>query len=184
MCKKMPHLVSFVLVFVLFSSICRGVENHNALQEEGIIDPNIAHNPEPPDGAIHGDTWVTISWSPGLHAASHDVYIGEDFNDVNNGMWDTFMGNELDTLRIIGFPGTIGLNPGTIYYWRIDEVNDLHPDSPWKGNIWSFSIPSEIAHDPNPHDGAKFIDPNVHLAGRLVYMPSRTQCTSEIVLMM
>jgi hypothetical protein len=27
---------------------------------------------------------------------------------------------------------------GTTYYWRIDEVNNLHPDSPWKGNLWSF----------------------------------------------
>jgi hypothetical protein len=26
------------------------------------------------------------------------------------------------------------------YYWRVDEVNDLHPDSPWKGDVWSFTI--------------------------------------------
>jgi hypothetical protein len=25
------------------------------------------------------------------------------------------------------------------YYWRIDEVNDLNPDSPWKGSVWSFT---------------------------------------------
>jgi hypothetical protein len=27
----------------------------------------------------------------------------------------------------------------TTYYWRVDEVNDLHPDSPWKGSVWSFT---------------------------------------------
>ncbi|MHC4627166.1 MAG: hypothetical protein ACYTDV_09320, partial [Planctomycetota bacterium] len=27
----------------------------------------------------------------------------------------------------------------TTYYWRIDEANDLNPDSPWKGSVWSFT---------------------------------------------
>jgi hypothetical protein len=25
------------------------------------------------------------------------------------------------------------------YYWRIDEVNNVHPDSPWVGSVWSFT---------------------------------------------
>jgi hypothetical protein len=25
------------------------------------------------------------------------------------------------------------------YYWRIDEVNGVNPDSPWAGNVWSFT---------------------------------------------
>jgi hypothetical protein len=25
------------------------------------------------------------------------------------------------------------------YYWRIDEVNEAHPNSPWKGRVWSFT---------------------------------------------
>ena len=31
------------------------------------------------------------------------------------------------------WPGT------TTYYWRIDEVNNVNPDSPWVGNVWSFT---------------------------------------------
>ena len=27
----------------------------------------------------------------------------------------------------------------TTYHWRVDEVNDLNPDSPWRGNLWSFT---------------------------------------------
>jgi len=27
----------------------------------------------------------------------------------------------------------------TAYYWRIDEINDVNPDSPWAGNVWSFT---------------------------------------------
>jgi hypothetical protein len=40
---------------------------------------------------------------------------------------------------------------GQTYYWRVDEVNDAHPDSPWKGIVWSFTAepvayPLEMAH--------------------------------------
>jgi hypothetical protein len=31
------------------------------------------------------------------------------------------------------------LSLDTTYYWRIDEVNDPNPDSPWIGNVWSFT---------------------------------------------
>ena len=41
----------------------------------------------------------------------------------------------------------------TTYYWRIDEVNDANPDSPWEGPIWSFSLPPKTAYDPIPSDG-------------------------------
>jgi len=33
-------------------------------------------------------------------------------------------------------------------------------NSPWKGNVWSFSIPPKTAYFPDPADGAEFIDPN------------------------
>jgi hypothetical protein len=32
-----------------------------------------------------------------------------------------------------------GLDLGRTYYWRIDEVNNAHGDSPWKGEVWSFT---------------------------------------------
>jgi hypothetical protein len=59
-----------------------------------------------------------------------------------------------------GFPAPEGLEPGTAYYWRIDEVNDADPNSPWKGNVWSFSVPPKTAYNPDPADGAEFVDPN------------------------
>jgi hypothetical protein len=92
------------------------------------------------------------------------VYLGENFDDVNDGLGDTFQGNQGATSFIVGFPGypyPDGLVPGTTYYWRIDEVNDTDPNSPWKGPVWSFTVPSRIAYDPSPPDGAKFVDPNV-----------------------
>jgi len=122
-----------------------------------------ARGPNPADGALHPETWVSLSWGPGDFAVTHDVYIGDNFDDVNNGTAETFRANQAETLFIVGFPGfpfPEGLVPGMTYYWRIDEVNDADPNSPWKGDIWSFSIPPKTAYNPDPADGAQFVDPN------------------------
>jgi hypothetical protein len=126
-----------------------------------------ALGPVPEDGAWFEQTWGTLSWSPGALAVSHDVYFGDNFDDVNDGAAETFLGNQASTNFIVGFPGfpyPDGLVPGTTYYWRIDEVNDLDPNSPWKGNVWSFWIPPRIAYEPNPADGVKFVDPDMEFS--------------------
>jgi len=125
-----------------------------------------ASRPSPANGAIYEDTWITLSWSPGDFAVSHDVYLGDNLDDVNNGAPETFRGNQGDTYYIAGFPGFAypdGLVPGTTYYWRIDEVNDADPNSPWKGPVWSFSVPPRKAHNPVPADGAESIALNAQL---------------------
>jgi len=126
-----------------------------------------ASNPNPDDGTFHEDTWANLSWSPGEYAVSHDVYFGEDSDDVDSGTGDTFGGNQTDTDYIVGFPGfpyPDGLVPGTTYYWRVDEVNDTEPNSPWKGDVWSFSIPPKTAYNPDPADGAEFVDADTRLS--------------------
>ncbi|MGB2862899.1 MAG: LamG domain-containing protein [Sedimentisphaerales bacterium] len=126
-----------------------------------------ATKPSPADGAIHPDTWASLSWSAGGYAVLHDVYFGESFIDVNDGTGGTFQGNRGTTYFVVGFPGypyPDGLIPGTTYYWRIDEVNDLDPNSPWKGDVWSFTVPSKTAYNPNPPDDAKFINPDTILS--------------------
>jgi len=122
-----------------------------------------ARHPQPADGAIIADTWVTLSWTPGSFAVSHDVYLGDNFDDVGDGVADTFRGNQTSTFYVAGFPGFAypdGLVPGTTYYWRIDEVDDADPDSPWKGDVWSFSIPPKTAYSPDPADGTEIADVN------------------------
>jgi hypothetical protein len=122
-----------------------------------------ASGPNPPVGTILTGTWANLDWRAGDFAVSHNVYIGDNFDDVNNGTGDTFIGNQMVTNLVVGFPGfpyPDGLVPGTTYYWRIDEVNDTNAASPWKGDIWSFSIPPKTAYSPDPADGAEFVDPN------------------------
>ncbi len=126
-----------------------------------------ASSPTPADGVLYPDTWVSLAWRSGDFALSHDVYLGENFDDVNEGAGDTFQGNQTEAYFIVGFPGYTlpdGLVPGTTYYWRIDEVNDAEPDSPWKGSVWSFTVPSKTAWQPVPADGAKFVNINAELS--------------------
>ena len=126
-----------------------------------------AHNPVPEDYGVHEDTWVNLSWQPGELAVSHDVYLGDNFDDVDNGTGETFRGNQTATYYVAGFPGFAypdGLVPGTTYYWRIDEVNAADPNSPWKGNVWRFTVPPKTAYDPDPADGAGSVDVDVTLS--------------------
>ena len=132
-----------------------------------ILPPIIAYSPVPSDGAIHSDTWANVNWSSGGFAASHDVYFGDNFDKVNNGAAEAFLGNQTSNNFIVGFSGFVfpdGLVPGTTYYWRVDEVNDADPNSPWKGDIWSFMIPPKTAYLPDPADGAESIDLNSDLS--------------------
>ncbi len=144
----------------LYDNVLSQAEILSAMQNEPWT---YAYSPDPADGAIHADTWITLSWMPGQLAVSHEVYFGDDFDEVNNGTGDTFRGNQISTFYVAGFPGFAypeGLVPGTTYYWRIDEVNEANPDSPWKGEIWSFSIPPKTAYNPDPADGAEVADAN------------------------
>jgi hypothetical protein len=126
-----------------------------------------ALGPKPADGAMLSDTWANLSWSPGDFAVSHDVYIGDNFEDVNNGAEGIFLGNQATTELTVGFPGfpiPEGLTPGVTYYWRIDEVNEAEPNSPWKGPIWSFSIPPKTAYFSDPADEAEGVSVDVQLS--------------------
>ena len=123
----------------------------------------VARAPSPENGSLYVNTWANLTWRSGDFVISHDVYLGENFDDVTEGAEGTFVGNQATTTLIVGFPGFPipgGLVPGTTYYWRIDEVNDADPNSPWKGDVWSFSIPPKTAYSPNPADGAEFVAPN------------------------
>jgi hypothetical protein len=45
--------------------------------------PELADDPNPADGAVEVPREVLLSWSPGESAATHDVYFGTIFSDVN-----------------------------------------------------------------------------------------------------
>ncbi|MEA3225284.1 MAG: hypothetical protein U9Q07_04980, partial [Planctomycetota bacterium] len=90
---------------------------------------------------------------------THDVYLGDNFDEVNEGTGDTFRGNQTVTDYVVGFPGfpyPDGLVPGDTYYWRVDMVEA--DGTAHKGDVWSFSIPPQTAYSPDPVDGTEFVD--------------------------
>ncbi|MHC4229612.1 MAG: hypothetical protein ACYSW0_19440 [Planctomycetota bacterium] len=144
------------------------VDEVRILDAEGGEQYPYASSPIPEDGTLYLDTWVSLGWRAGDSAVSHDVYIGDSLDEVNDGVPGApgFQGNQAETSLLLGFPGFAfpdGLVPGTTYYWRIDEVNDADPNSPWRGDVWSFSIPPKTAYAPDPADGAEFVDPDANL---------------------
>lgn len=123
------------------------------------LDPYLAWNPNPCNGASGQPQLTIISWSQGKNAASHNMYFGTSFNDVNNATTSSpeFKGNQvLDANSYDAGP----LDLGKTYYWRIDEVNGLNI---WKGNIWSFSTFTGVATEPYPKDGASYVRRDVAL---------------------
>ena len=127
-----------------------------------------AENPSIPDNSLFENTWANLAWTPGDAAVSHDVYVGDNFEEVDNGVPGApgFQGNQTATSLLLGFPGFAipnGLVPGTTYYWRIDEVNDADTDSPWKGGVWSVRVPPLAAYWAVPADKARFVLPDVTL---------------------
>ena len=96
------------------------------------VAPLTAYHPQPKDGA----KWIepaglTLRWSPGQNALSHDVYFGTDEAAVAEGTGDTFQGNQV---QLTFDPGV--LDPDATYYWRVDEV--LLGGTTQTGEVWSF----------------------------------------------
>ncbi|MHC4074357.1 MAG: hypothetical protein ACYTGS_20410 [Planctomycetota bacterium] len=121
-----------------------------------------AYSPDPANGAVYEDTWASLGWGAGQTAVTHDVYFSDNFDAVNDGTAEAFAGNQGEDFFVVGFPGmpySDGLVPGTTYYWRIDEV-EADGTTKYRGRVWSFWIPSRTAYNPDPVDGAEFVDPN------------------------
>jgi regulation of enolase protein 1 (concanavalin A-like superfamily) len=99
-----------------------------------------ADTPVPQDKTVDIPRDVTLSWEPGQTAASHDVYFGTNFADVNTASRT----NSKGVLISQGQAGTDFdpqglLEYGQTYYWRIDEVNAAPDYTIFKGDVWTFT---------------------------------------------
>jgi hypothetical protein len=124
-----------------------------------------ADGPDPADGALLEQTFAMLQWSPGATAASHDVYVSENLDDVAAGAEAAFAGNLTDNTLSVGLPGLPipdGLG-GATYYWRVDAV-EADPNVVYEGPVWSFTVPPVSAYDPSPADGATDVPTDVQLS--------------------
>jgi len=141
----------------------------NALVVSAMVPVTTARHPVPADKSTITATAVELQWDPGMISTSSNIYFGENLEKVTNATpqdADVFRGNTVETSFKVGSAGNpypSGLSANTTYYWRIDEVNEPRADSPWKGEVWSFTVASTRAFNPDPIGGTLFVDPNVLL---------------------
>ncbi len=106
-----------------------------------------------------------IVWKPGVVDCNlmYHVYFGTNYDDVNdaNTSSPVYKGEVDVNWYYLGAP----LSYDTIYYWRIDQVDENQPDSPpWKGEIWQFTTISIKAHNPLPVHGATALSEPLQLS--------------------
>jgi hypothetical protein len=117
-----------------------------------------AKKPSPADGAV-GIQMPLLQWTAGEGAMFHNVYLGTT---------PELGADQLVSTRGVlkMFYSTVPLQPGTIYYWRVDEIEadgvTIHT-----GDVWSFVAQDTKAYYPTPVDGSNAVD----LTPTLIWMP-------------
>ncbi|NQT02416.1 MAG: hypothetical protein HQ580_10355, partial [Planctomycetes bacterium] len=113
-----------------------GVTNPGPVWSFTTLDPEAAIDPDPADGAEDVADSVTLSWSAGETAASHDVYISTDANALGDAV----------TVEEAAFTPAATLDWNTTYYWSVD-VNTadgvMHPAH----EVWSFKVADYLIID-------------------------------------
>jgi hypothetical protein len=101
----------------------------------------LAWGPSPFDGQADVLPDVNMSWRRGAFAEKHDVYLGTDWDDVNdaNTASAPIYRGRLNPGDPCEYDPPINLEMGQTYYWRIDEVNTVDPNL-WKGKVWQFGV--------------------------------------------
>ncbi|HRS13385.1 MAG TPA: discoidin domain-containing protein, partial [Sedimentisphaerales bacterium] len=98
--------------------------------------PAQAREPQPTDGATGVSVEAPLAWRAGREAASHQVYLGTDPESLA----------PAGTVATSSYTPA-GLNLGTTYYWRVDEVNEAEATSVWVGDLWSFTAQEYLVVD-------------------------------------
>jgi hypothetical protein len=114
------------------------------------VDDGKATYLSPANGSQGNVPGVMLSWSAGVAAGSHDVYLGAEFDVVKDA---NVSSPEFKVNQALGSTtysaSDVGL--GQTYFWRVDEVNPGYSDS--KGDVWSFTVvPFLVVDDMESYD--------------------------------
>ncbi|MFC1636848.1 hypothetical protein ACFL5Z_18645, partial [Planctomycetota bacterium] len=129
------------------------------------IVPNTAYNPDPADNAeFVGPDNVTLSWTPGYGVKLHTVYLGDDYDEVNNATGGIIQGGATYS------PGP--LEREKVYYWRVDEFD---ASTTHKGDVWTFTTPGAVGN-PQPSNAST----DVAMDAILSWTPSESAVSHEL----
>jgi hypothetical protein len=104
--------------------------------------------PEPANQVANVPRDTVLSWMAGDRADTHNVYFGDNFDDVSQASIDDPRGvlvgenladNSYDLPDLLEFDKT--------YYWRVDEVNAPPESEINRGDVWSFTTVNFIVVD-------------------------------------
>jgi hypothetical protein len=114
-----------------------------------------AWDPDPADG-VRTVVLPLLQWKSQDTIRLHDVYVGTDPNLTAADL----VGPRQPLKMFFYVPG---LQPGTTYYWRVDEI-DPDTGAVYPGDVWSFLAQPATAYDPVPANGSNTIPPAAALA--------------------
>jgi hypothetical protein len=145
-----PQVAADIRIGMFFHYYAHDVLNENAYAlikaavdfALGLVTPpGNATQPYPADGVQDVLADVVLSWTPGIYADQHDVYVGTNLSDINDAGRANPLGvlasqnqgaNTYDPAGLLEF--------GRTYYWRVDEVNAPPSSTIFKGAVWSFTV--------------------------------------------
>jgi len=111
-----------------------GMTPQNGLSEVRIFHiPLQAREPHPPAGEEDIALNVELAWRAGREAAQHEVVLSSDHEAVVN---DTAIVGTVTETRLD--LSAMGIELGTTYYWRVNEINEAASPTSVEGEIWSF----------------------------------------------
>jgi hypothetical protein len=93
--------------------------------------PTFPRQPQPAHGDITEAADVLLSWRAGREAASHQVYLGTDAENLQ----------QVDATVENSFAAS-ALDYDTSYYWQIVEINEAETPSSYTGPVWRFTTPA------------------------------------------
>lgn len=117
-----------------------------------ILSPK-ATNPTPTNNATNTNVTLTLTWTAGLGATSHNVYLGTSNPPASQGSVSTA---SFDTGALI---------PNKQYYWQIDEVSG---SGTTPGDLWTFTTTTGQPIGPNPvNNSSNIVHPILSWTGGL-----------------
>ena len=98
-----------------------------------------ATNPNPTDGGLGAVSNAVLTWTSGGVAYQHDVYLGTSHAAVTSATPQSAEFRGRVAVPSLTLPA---LQPGTTYFWRVDEV--ASPTQFATGAVWSFTTPRGV----------------------------------------
>ena len=92
--------------------------------------PVDARDPQPADSGTADSVDVELSWRAGRKAASHEIYLGTDLDNL------TLIDTTTEPTTV-----TEALDYMTTYVWSVTEINEVEVPTSHAGHVWTFTTP-------------------------------------------